>query len=203
MTSGADKKCGMRSAIAGLTLGGPVASRPGVVFQHSDRLPGRAIAWLVRDAARRSDLVVVPSRVVADDLDPRSALHERLRIVRPGVDASQFDAAGPPAEPAEVLVLGSITEYKRPDLALEAFALARRSRPELRLRLAGAPVTDGDERLAASLRARAARPDLEGSVELLGAVKPASEAAPQPASAPKPPEAAGTPDAGDDDGESD
>ena len=162
--------CGMRSAIAGLTLGGPVASRPGVVFQHSDRLPGRAIAWLVRDAARRSDLVVVPSRVVADDLDPRSALHERLRIVRPGVDASQFDAAGPPAEPAEVLVLGSITEYKRPDLALEAFALARRSRPELRLRLAGAPVTDGDERLAASLRARAARPDLEGSVELLGAV---------------------------------
>jgi GT2 family glycosyltransferase/glycosyltransferase involved in cell wall biosynthesis len=163
--------CGMRSAIAGLAFGGPAASRSGVVFQQSDLLPGRAIARLVRNAARRSDLVLVHSRAVAADLDPHNTLGDRLRIVHPGIDASRFDPAAAPAVPPQVLVLGSITSSKRPDLALEAFALARRSRPELRLRLAGAPLTEGDERLAESLRARAARPDLAGSVELLGGVE--------------------------------
>jgi GT2 family glycosyltransferase/glycosyltransferase involved in cell wall biosynthesis len=162
--------CGMRSAIAGLAFGGPAASRRGVVFQASDLVPGRVIGGLVRDAARRSELVIVPSRAVAADLDPRGLLVERLRIIHPGIDAARFDPAASPSKPAEVLVLGSITAYKRPDLALEAFALARRSRPELRLRLAGAPLTESDERLAASLRARAAQPDLAGSVVLLGAV---------------------------------
>jgi GT2 family glycosyltransferase/glycosyltransferase involved in cell wall biosynthesis len=162
--------CGMRSTIAGLALGGPASGRAGVIFQHSDLLPGRPIAGLVRAAASRTDLVLVPSRAVAADLDPRGTFGERLLIVHPGVDVAGFDPDAAPAEPPEVLVLGSITTYKRPDLALEAFALARRSRPDLRLRLAGAPVTEGDERLAAALRARAQQPDLAGSVELLGAV---------------------------------
>jgi GT2 family glycosyltransferase/glycosyltransferase involved in cell wall biosynthesis len=162
--------CGMRSAIAGLAFRGPASSRPGVVFQHSDLLPGPAIGRLVRDAARHSELVLVPSRTVGADLDPRGELGGRVRVVLPGIDTDKFDAGTPPAEPAEVLVLGSITEYKRPDLALETFALARAARPELRLRLAGEPLTEGDKRRAASLRARSERPDLAGSVEWLGSV---------------------------------
>ncbi len=162
--------CGMRSTIAGLSLRGPACGRDGTVFHHSDLLPDRVIGGLVRNAARQAGLVVAPSHVVAADLDPRGTLGDRLLIVHPGVEIARFDAGAAPAEPPEVLVLGSITTYKRPDLALEAFALTRRSRPELRLRLAGAPLTDGDERLAAALRARAQQPDLAGSVELLGAV---------------------------------
>jgi N-acetylglucosaminyl-diphospho-decaprenol L-rhamnosyltransferase len=161
---------GMRSAIAGLALGSLGARRPVAVFQQSDLLPGPAIGRLVRRAARRSNLVLALSAAVAADLDPRGALGDRLRVVHPGIDTERFDAAARPAEPAEVLVLGAIAPSKRPDLALEVFALARRAHPELRLRIAGAPLTEGDRQLAATLAARAAEPDLDGAVRLLGAV---------------------------------
>ena len=161
---------GMRSAIAGLAIGSLGDGRPASVFQQSDLLPGPAIGRLVRRAARRSDLTLALSEAVAADLDPHGALGDRVRVVHPGIDAARFDAGARPAEPAEVLVLGAIAPSKRPDVALEAFALARRDDPGLRLRIAGAPLTDSDERLAAKLRGRASRPDLAGSVELLGAV---------------------------------
>ena len=161
---------GMRSAIAGLATGPLGHGRPAAVFQQSDLLPGPASGRVVRRVARRSDLVLALSTAVATDLDPLGALGDRLRVVHPGIDAERFAAEARPAEPAEVLVLGAIAPSKRPDLALEAFALARRADPELRLRIAGAPLTDSDQQLAATLRARAARPDLAGSVELLGAV---------------------------------
>ena len=161
---------GMRSAIAGLAIGSLGHGRPAVVFQQSDLLPGPAIGRLVRRAARRSDLTLALSAAVAADLDPRGGLAARMRVVHPGIDAGSFDAGARPAEPAEVLVLGAIAPSKRPDLALEAFALARRGDPALRLRIAGATLTDSDEQLAAALRVRAAQPDLAGSVELLGAV---------------------------------
>jgi GT2 family glycosyltransferase/glycosyltransferase involved in cell wall biosynthesis len=161
---------GMRSAIAGLAIGSLGDGSPASVFQQSDLLPGPAIGRLVRRAARRSDLTLALSEAVAADLDPQGALGDRVRVVHPGIDAARFDAGARPAEPAEVLVLGAIAPSKRPDVALEAFALARRDDPGLRLRIAGAPLTDSDERLAAKLRGRASRPDLAGSVELLGAV---------------------------------
>ena len=161
--------CGMRSVIAGLALGRP-GRGPAVVFQHSDLLPGPVIGRLVRRAARRSDLVLALSRAVADDLDPEDVLGERLQVVQPGIEVERFDAGARPAEPPEVLVLGAIAPSKRPDLALEAFALARRAHPGLRLRLAGQPLTDSDRQLAEALHARAAQPDLAGSVELLGGV---------------------------------
>ena len=169
--------CGMRSAIAGLTLGGPERG-PAVVFQDSDLLPGPLIGRLVRGAARRSDLVLALSEAVAVDIDPQRVLGGRLQVVHPGIEVGRFDAGAPPAEPPEVLVLGAIAPSKRPDLALEAFAIARRAHPELRLRLAGEPLTDSDRQLADALRARATQPDLAGSVELMGGVAdPARELA--------------------------
>jgi GT2 family glycosyltransferase/glycosyltransferase involved in cell wall biosynthesis len=159
----------LRRPVAGAALRRPVAG-PAVVFQQSDLLPGPVIGWLVRRAALRSDLVLALSGAVAADLDPARALGERLQVVHPGIETERFDAGAPPDEPPEVLVLGAIAPSKRPDLALEAFALARRVHPELQLRLAGEPLTDSDRQLADALRARAAQPDLAGSVELLGAV---------------------------------
>jgi GT2 family glycosyltransferase/glycosyltransferase involved in cell wall biosynthesis len=163
--------CGMRTAIACLAAGDVGSPRPAVVFQQSDLLPGRAIGWLVRRAARRADLVLALSRAVAADLDPTGSLGDRVQVVHPGIDTDRFGAGAPPTDPFGVLMVGAIAESKRPDLALETLALARRTHPEMRLRIVGAPLTPGDEQLEASLRARAAEPDLAGSVELLGSVE--------------------------------
>ena len=65
-----------------------------------------------------------------------------------------------------MLLLGAIEPWKRPDLALEAVALAARELPELRLTVAGEPLGAEGERLLAELRRRAERPDLRDRVDL-------------------------------------
>jgi GT2 family glycosyltransferase/glycosyltransferase involved in cell wall biosynthesis len=152
--------CGMRSALA--TVGVP----PPVVFQHNDMLPRGLLGRAVRTAANRAALVITPSRAVAEELSAAC----RVVVVHPGVDLERFAAAGAVAEPDTVLVLGALVGWKRPDLALEAAALARRSRPGLRLRLAGAPLGRSSDALVASLRARVAAHDLAGAVEFVGPV---------------------------------
>ena len=159
---------GMRSAIASLLLRRlpcPVA------FQHNDLLPGAIIGPVVRAAATRATLVTAPSRAVASDLDPSGGLGRRLQVIPPGVDVDRF-LPGEPARPPEVVMLGALTHWKRPQLALEACALARRRQPDLRIRLVGAPLEDDPdgERLLAALQERAARSDLAGAVDFVGAV---------------------------------
>ncbi|MFZ0043178.1 MAG: glycosyltransferase, partial [Solirubrobacteraceae bacterium] len=142
---------GMRSAIACLL------AAPAVPFAvaHHDFLPGAVIGHAVRAACRRAAVVVAPSQAVADDLDPAGVLGDRLRVLAPGIDVESFSDAGAPANPPEVLVLGSLVAWKRPEFALEIFARALRAAPELRLRLVGAPIT-GSEPTLARLRTRAA-----------------------------------------------
>jgi GT2 family glycosyltransferase/glycosyltransferase involved in cell wall biosynthesis len=154
---------GMRSAIASLAVpaGTPLA------IGHQDLLPGPVAARAMHAACRRARVVIVPSQTVARDLDPAGAMGERLRIVNPGVELERFGAERDPAHPPEVLVLGALVAWKRPELALEAVALARRQLPELRLRLLGAPL-QGQEGVLRALQRRAGRPDLEGWVELPG-----------------------------------
>jgi N-acetylglucosaminyl-diphospho-decaprenol L-rhamnosyltransferase len=163
---------GMRSALAwGLlpgSSGSPGSHPEPFAFQHNDLLPGRAIGLAVRAAARRSVIVTTPSRAVAVDLDPRGRLAARLRVISPGVDVAAFDALAQPAEPPEVLVLGALIGWKRPELALEAVALARRSLPGLRLRFVGAPLDHAGRALVQRLRSRASEPDLAGAVEFAG-----------------------------------
>jgi glycosyltransferase involved in cell wall biosynthesis len=154
---------GMRSAIAGLAL---PADTP-LAIGHQDLLPGPVVAAAMRAAARRAQVVIVPSRTVARDLDPAGRLGGRLRIVKPGVALERFGAERTPAHPPEVLVLGVLVAWKRPDLALEAVALARRRLPRLRLRLVGAPLP-GESDVVGALRQRAGGPDLDGHVELPG-----------------------------------
>ncbi len=153
---------GMRSVLACAL----VAFRRGFAFSHHDFLPGPLIAVAVRAAAARAGVVIASSHAVAHDLDPGDRLGHRLRVVHPGVDGECF-APGERANPPEVLVLGALTAWKRPDLALEICALARSAFPSLRLRFVGGPVTPGDP-VPERLRARAARPDLAGAVEFAG-----------------------------------
>jgi GT2 family glycosyltransferase len=161
---------GMRSGIAcALALGGRGGGPP-LIFEHVDLLPGAGVAAVVRAAARRADLVVALSRAIAGDLDPRGRLGERLRVAEPGIDLERFAAAPPPDGPPTALLLGAIVGWKRPDLALEAAALAAADVPGLRLVVAGHGVGEGSAALLEALRARAARPDLAGRVEFAGAL---------------------------------
>ncbi|MFL5863646.1 MAG: glycosyltransferase [Solirubrobacteraceae bacterium] len=158
---------GMRTAVARL-LGAP---RQPCAFVHHDFLPGRLIGMTVRAAAAAAAPVIVPSRAVADDLDPRRRLGGRLHVIAPGVDVDRFaEVDRPPADPPEIVVLGALVGWKRPDLALDAVALARRSVPGLRLRIVGATLDAADGALLESLQARAARPELAGAVSFDGQV---------------------------------
>jgi N-acetylglucosaminyl-diphospho-decaprenol L-rhamnosyltransferase len=167
---------GMRTGLAmSAALAG--GTRVPMMLQHHDLLPGPLIARAMRAAAARAELVVVASECVARDLDPERALGERLHVARPGVDLKRFratDAAATddsgPSRDCTALVLGAIEPWKRPDLALEATAVAARQLPGLRLRVVGEPIgPEGDELLARLLR-RAEEPDLQGRVDLVGRV---------------------------------
>jgi GT2 family glycosyltransferase/glycosyltransferase involved in cell wall biosynthesis len=155
--------CGMRSALA-LLLGRRIANP--VIFDHHDLLPAGAVGGLVRATARRADLIVVPSQAVADDLGPGKT----VQVINPGVDVGSFNAHPPPAGGPEVLVLGALVPWKRPELAIEAVAIARRRIPNLRLRFAGAPFGAGGEELVARMRGRASALGLDGAVSFPGRV---------------------------------
>jgi glycosyltransferase involved in cell wall biosynthesis len=161
---------GMRSALALGALPLPFRGRPWTVFLHNDLLPSPLVGRLVRAASRRFDRVVALSGAVAGDLDPHGALGGRLRVCHPGVDLERFPALPAPASPGQALLLGAIVDWKRPDLALEALALASGRLPQARLVVAGAPLDEGGNELQARLRARIDKPDLRGRVRLAGPV---------------------------------
>jgi N-acetylglucosaminyl-diphospho-decaprenol L-rhamnosyltransferase len=149
---------GMRSALASRSLSPPV------VFHHNDFLPGPLIGRAVRAAAARAALVTAPSAAVAQELGGR------VEVIHPGVELDRFASAAAPAAPVEVVVAGALVGWKRPDLALEAVALARRRVPQLRLRFLGAPLDPDATELVEGLRSRAAAPDLTGAVQFAGEV---------------------------------
>jgi glycosyltransferase involved in cell wall biosynthesis len=134
-----------------------------LVFHQNELLRGPIVAPAVRSAARRADLVVALSDTIAADLGVPA------EVVRGGVDPGEYRHAWPRSGPPTALYLGALVPWKRPDLALEAVALAVRELPELQLRMAGSAIGDVgalDERL----RERAAQPDLAGRVDFAGRV---------------------------------
>ncbi|MFZ0388795.1 MAG: hypothetical protein WAL22_24230, partial [Solirubrobacteraceae bacterium] len=166
---------GMRSALAGLstvltrTAGtgrspsrswsrSPRPWRGRVVVAHNDFVPGPAIGRLLLRACAAADATVVLSRACGRDLDPDGVLGDRLSVIHPGVDVSERAATTPPRPPVAVIA-GALVGWKRPELALEILAVTRRELPELRLRVLGAAIGDGDgDGTLARLRARAAQP---------------------------------------------
>jgi N-acetylglucosaminyl-diphospho-decaprenol L-rhamnosyltransferase len=166
---------GARSALAGLLhpLGRPplreLVAR--IVVAHHDFTTAPVVRAALVRACVAADAVVVPSRAVAADLDPRGTLARGLSVVHPGVAPGK--TPGAPDQPPVVVTVGALVAWKRPELALEALAVARRQLPELRLRLVGGSIGDGEGNgdgaaLAERLRERAAAADLAGAVELVG-----------------------------------
>jgi len=79
------------------------------------------------------------SESTRDDLVARGVPADRVRVIHPGVDIERFtpdpEARRSPAP--SFLYVGRLKRYKGIGLAIEALALARRERPDLRLDIAG------------------------------------------------------------------
>jgi glycosyltransferase involved in cell wall biosynthesis len=111
------------------------------------------------------------SESTRDDLVARGVLPERVRVIHPGVDASAL-TPGPPGSRAptpQFVYVGRLKRYKGVDVALRALALARKSRPDLRLDIAGS----GAHRPA--LEALARELGLAEAVRFLGFVSEADK----------------------------
>jgi glycosyltransferase involved in cell wall biosynthesis len=106
------------------------------------------------------------SESTRDDLVARGVAADRIRVIHPGVDSVRFSPS--PAEPRSreprFLYVGRLKRYKGIGLAIEALALARRTRPDLRLDITGT----GDYR--AELERLVARLDQESAVTFHGFV---------------------------------
>jgi glycosyltransferase involved in cell wall biosynthesis len=90
-----------------------------------------------------------------DDLVRRGVRPDRIEVIYPGVDADWYapDATVPRAREPTFLYVGRLKRYKGVEIALEALALVRQTRPEVTLDVAG----QGDD-----------RPRLEGVARALG-----------------------------------
>jgi hypothetical protein len=146
-----------------------VHGAPPLVFAQNDLVPSAGVGLAVRAAARRCALVVALSEAIA------AGLPAPVEVIHPGVDLDRFPERPLPGRPT-VLALGAIVGWKRLDLALETVALAARTLPALRLRVAGAPLDDGGAALLERLRRRAEAPDLAGRVDLPGQARDSAEA---------------------------
>lgn len=139
---------------------------PPLLFVHNDLAPSAAIGRVTRLAATGADRVVAASRAIVAGLDPADRL--AVEVIHPGVDLARFAPAAVAAGPPEALVLGALVGWKRPDLALDALARARRELPDLRLRFVGEPLDPAGERLRKRLEHEIASLGLEGAATLHG-----------------------------------
>lgn len=104
--------------------------------------PMAAVVWMAERplarAYRRAAFHAI-SESTRDDLVARGVAAERIRVIHPGVDSARFSPAPsePRAKDPRFLYVGRLKRYKGIDLAIRALAVARRSRPDLRLEIAG------------------------------------------------------------------
>jgi len=104
--------------------------------------PVAAIVWAAERplpwAYRRAGFHAI-SESTRDDLVARGVRRDRIRVIHPGVDSKRF-TPGPAGRRSVVpsfLYVGRLKRYKGIAFALQALALARRQRPDLRMEIAG------------------------------------------------------------------
>jgi glycosyltransferase involved in cell wall biosynthesis len=124
--------------------------------------PIAAVVWAaerpIPQVYRRAAFHAI-SESTRDDLVRRGVARQRIEVVYPGVDATWYcpDPATPRARAPTFLYVGRLKRYKGVETAVRALAVARATRPDLALEIAG----QGDD-----------RPRLERLVRALG-VEPA------------------------------
>lgn len=126
----------------------------------------RLIPWVYRRAGFHAI-----SQSTRDDLVARGIPAERIEVIYPGIDTQWYvpDPGTPRAERPTFLYVGRLKRYKGVDIALQAMALARATRPDLTLEIAGS----GDDRPRLEARARAL--GLGPAVRFLGFVSEAEK----------------------------
>jgi glycosyltransferase involved in cell wall biosynthesis len=107
----------------------------------------RPLPWVYRRATFHAI-----SDSTRDDLVRRGVPRERIDVIYPGVDARWYcpDAATPRAERPTFLYVGRLKRYKGVEIALQALSVARRTRADVTLEIAG----QGDDRARLERMAR-------------------------------------------------
>lgn len=118
----------------------------------------RSYRLLARDAKR----VICGSRHFAGLLEDLGFPAAKIEVIPCGIEMEGFSAQGE-KDHNLIIAVGRLTRKKRPDIAIRAFALARKERPSLRLEIIG----EGGQRTACEDAIR--QLGLESSVTLLGA----------------------------------
>lgn len=144
-------------------------------FQEANWLMAAAV-WLAERPVpriyRRAGFHAI-SDSTRDDLVSRGVRPAAIRVIHPGVDADTL-RPGPPASRAptpQFVYVGRLRRYKGVDVALRALALARATRPDLTLEIAGTGVhRPALERVATEL-------GVASAVRFLGFVSDADKAA--------------------------
>jgi glycosyltransferase involved in cell wall biosynthesis len=109
--------------------------------------PVAAVVWAaerhIPRAYRRAWFHAI-SESTRDDLARRGVPRERIEVIHPGVDAAWYtpDAAVSRTREPTFLYVGRLKRYKGVEIALRALAVARKSRPDVVLDIAG----QGDDR---------------------------------------------------------
>jgi glycosyltransferase involved in cell wall biosynthesis len=163
--------------IGALFYAGPAARRAGVPVvvhtEHGKHYANGRTRWLGWFAARSAArFFCVSQDIAAEVLEHRIAPPRKVTVVPNGIDTDRFrtgddgpevrEALGIPAHAPVVGTVGRLTEIKRHDLLVHAFAALRRALPAAHLLLVG----DGPS--AAELRQLTARHGLEGCVHFAG-----------------------------------
>jgi glycosyltransferase involved in cell wall biosynthesis len=123
----------------------------------------RITPWLLKRS-----LVVTEAHCTADVLTQLGVPREHISLVPPGVD-SQLYRVNPRqrASTPVIAYVGRLKRYKRVDLALDAFRIVLRTRPEAQLEIAGGGTDQG------RLQDRARDLGVADSVRFLGRLSPA------------------------------
>ena len=136
--------------------------------------PAATVVWLgerpLARAYHRAGFHAI-SESTRDDLIARGVPAERIRVIHPGVDSRHF-TPGPPGARASsptFLYVGRLKRYKGVDVAIRALAVARQTRPDVRLDIAGS----GD--YAPALQALATRLGVGPAVTFHGFVSEADK----------------------------
>src|ERR1019366_10203156 len=97
----------------------------------------RAVEALERVAAHACAAIVAVARHERDEgLRLRIGQAEQYRLIPNGIDLQRWAADRRP-DPNLVLMIGRLVQQKRPELAVQALALAKQQRPAMRLVIAG------------------------------------------------------------------
>jgi glycosyltransferase involved in cell wall biosynthesis len=113
----------------------------GTVFQEAP-WPVASIVWLLERpipaAYRRAGFHAI-SESTRKDLVNRGVARDRITVIYPGIDSGALtpDPGRPRATPPSFVYVGRLRRYKGVEVAIRALALARTTRPDLRLDIAG------------------------------------------------------------------